>query len=144
MNLLAALKQEIGDYELTDGKKIKAAKIAVHPRENVLKLINDNISLFKDKNYKVTSAKGKQKTPDSCYKIADGKASVWLSYSKQKLKFDEEHTVIAGIADNKVLTTLDCLRRAVESGAFDAQLEGIKQKRSEAQKASKVSRSAKK
>jgi hypothetical protein len=138
MSWLDALKKEIGDYKLTDGKKIRAAKVAVHPRENVLKLINDNISFFNDKNYKVKTAKGREKTPDSCYKIADGKASVWLSYSKQKLKFDEEHTVIAGIAENKVTATLDCLRRAVESGAFDAQLESIKHKRSDAQRASKV------
>ena len=74
----------------------------------------------------------------------NGKASVWLSYSRQKLKLDDTNTMITGLPDNKVIATLELLRRAVESNMFDAQLEGIKHKRSDAQRASKVSRSAKK
>ena len=73
-----------------------------------------------------------------CFEIAEGKAKVWLSYSRQKLKLDGDNIVIEGLADNKVIAALNHLRQAVESGVFDNQLEDIKLRRSAAQKASKV------
>jgi hypothetical protein len=138
MSWLDALKKEVGDFNLSDGKKIKAIKQPTSPRDNVIKLINDNISYLNDNNYVVKSAKGRSKKPDSCFEIAEGKARVWLSYSRQKLKLEGDNSVIEGLADNKVITTLNHLRQAVESGVFDNQLEDIKSRRSAAQKASKV------
>ena len=138
MSWLDALKKEVGDFNLSDGKKIKLIKQPTQPRDNVIKLINDNISYLNDNNYVVNSAKGKSKKPDSCFEIAEGKARVWLSYSRQKLKLDGDDTVIEGLDSNKVLTTLNHLKQAVESGIFDNQLQDIKIKRSAAQKASKA------
>lgn len=143
MSWLDALKKEVGDFKLSDGKKLKAIKQPTLPRDNVIKLINDNISYLNDNSYVVKTAKGKAKKPDSCFESNDGKATVWLSYSRQKLKLDGDNTLIEDLDANKVLTTLNLLKQAVESGIFDNQLQDIKQKRSEAQKASKV-RTAKK
>jgi len=143
MSWLDALKKEVGDFKLTDGKKIKQIKLPTQPRDNVIKLINDNISYLNDNSYVVKTAKGVAKKPDSCFESNDGKATVWLSYSRQKLKLDGDNTLIEDLDANKVLTTLNLLKQAVESGVFDSQLQDIKQKRSAAQKASKV-RTAKK
>ena len=143
MSWLDALKKEIGDFKLGTGIKEKAEKKTTLPRDNVIKLINDNIKLLGDSSYLVKTAKGAAKKPERCFESNDGKATVWISYSRQKLKLDGDNTVISGIDDNKVLAALNHLKQAVESGVFDAQLDSIKSLRSEAQKKSKAS-SAKK
>jgi hypothetical protein len=138
MSWLDALKKEVGDFNLSDGKKIKQIKQPTQPRDNVIKLINDNISYLNDNSYVVKTAKGAAKKPERCFESNDGKSTVWLSYSRQKLKLDGDDTVIEGLDSNKVLTTLNHLKQAVESGIFDNQLQDIKIKRSAAQKASKA------
>lgn len=137
MSWLDALKKEVGDFKLSTGEKIKLPKAVVHPRDKVIKLINDNISYINDNSYTIKTAKGETKKPESCFEKADGKASVWLSYSRQKLMLDGENSMITGLDENKVLAALDHLKNVVASGIFDDQLQDIKQKRSAAQKASK-------
>ena len=137
MSWLDALKKEVGDFELSTGEKAKLPKAEVHPRDKVIKLINDNIQYINDNSYTIKTAKGETKTPERCYEKAEGKASIWLSYSRQKLMLDGENIMITGLDENKVLAALNHLKSAVESGIFDNQLQDIKQKRSAAQKASK-------
>ena len=138
MSWLDALKKEVGDFELSTGEKIKLPKADAHPRDKVIKLINDNISYINDNSYTIRTAKGETKTPERCYENSGGKASIWLSYSRQKLMLDGEHSMITGLDENKVLAALTHLKNAVASGVFDDQLQDIKQKRSAAQKASKA------
>jgi hypothetical protein len=144
MSWLEELQNEIGSFKLASGLKVKVDKNATHPRDNVIKLIDDSIKYFEDNSYTIKGAKDKVKKPDHCYEISKGKATVWLSYSRQKLKLDDKNSVITDIDENKVISTLQILRKAVESGFFDAQLDTIKSLRSEAQKKSKAKTAGKK
>lgn len=140
MNLQAKLEAAIGSFSLVvDQKKIKLAS----PRDNVIKLITDNIKYHNDNSYKIKTAKGEYKTPELCYEISGDKARVWLCYSRQKLKLVGDANAIVGIDASKVVTTLECLRDVVANGDLDDQLANIKTERSTAQKGGKE-RTAKK
>lgn len=134
MNLKTKLEAAIGKFSLSlDQKKSKTT----NPRDNVLKLITDNIKFHNDNNYTIKTAKGALKAPELCFEVTGDKARVWLCYSRQKLKLVGDTNVISDIDASKVVATLECLHDIVANGDFDDQLTDIKTERSAAQKGGK-------
>ena len=138
MSLFDDFKKEFGDFNVGNPVKLKTEKIPTHPRDNVIKLIDDNIKLLGDHSYVVKGTKGVAKKPEVCFEIIDQKASIWLTYSRQKLDLFDKGTVISNLNSNHLVGFLTKLRGSVANGDFDAQLEKIKSLRSEAQKKSKA------
>lgn len=119
----------------------KAPKQTKHPRDSVIALIDNSLKLLEDSSYKIKKGK-KSKVPDVCYKIENGKANVKLTYSRENLKLKGEQTGIR-CDEGQLKDLLGKLHKAVKAGELDAQLDEIKTKRSESQKAKKAAKPAK-
>ena len=140
MSILGGLKNKFKGIE-TFQYGAKAPKQAKHPRDSVIALIDNSLKLLDDSSYKIKKGK-KSKVPDVCYKIENGKASVKLTYSRENLKLDGDDTGIR-CEEAQLKELLTELHKAVKAGELDTQLEDIKKKRSESQKAKKASKPAK-
>lgn len=140
MSILAGLKNKFKDIE-TFQYGAKAPKQAKHPRDSVIALIDNSLKLLDDSGYKIKKGK-KSKVPDVCYKIENGKALVKLTYSRENLKLIADDTGIR-CEEGHLKDLLNELHKAVKGGELDAQLEEIKKKRSESQKAKKAAKPAK-
>ena len=136
MGFLDDLRKQFPEANLKAGNKGSMSAVKKHPRDNVIQLINNSLSYLNDNKFTVV-VKGKTKAPELCYVTKDnGWSDISLSYSRDKLKIDNDKTIIE-IPTNKLKDVLVLLKKGVEEKEFDAQLEEIKQKRSDSQKAAK-------
>lgn len=101
------------------------------PRDVLLKLIDNSLKLFDNPEFKVKNAKGKDATPDVCFRIDGDEACVWLSYAKERLLLEGGRKILK-VPKHLVVNYLNALKSAAEKGVFDAQLEEIRAKRLEA------------
>lgn len=133
MGFLDELRKQLPEVNLKTGNVGSKSAVKKHPRDNVILLINNSLSFLNDNKFTVV-VKGKTRAPELCYSIKDnGWADISLSYSRDKLKLDGENTIME-VPSNKIKDALVILKKGVEDKEFDAQLEEIKQKRSESQK----------
>ena len=140
MSILSDIKTKFKNIE-TFQYGAKAPKQPKHPRDAVAMLIDNSLSFLADSSFRITKGK-KKKVPDVCYKIEDGKALVKLTYSRENLKLIGNDTGIR-CEEAQLKDLLGELQKAVKGGELDAQLEEIKKKRSESQKAKKAGKPTK-
>ncbi len=119
---------------LTTPPRLPAKK--KHPRDNVIALIENNLTLLANPNHVFYNKRTKKPSKvEKCLTInADGKAHVWVTYSKVKLIIDQKSgdDIITAVPISALPQVLEEIKKQVANGLLDPQIEPIQKKRSDA------------
>jgi hypothetical protein len=123
-------KYQTGRYDDHIQKKSES-----HPRDTVVRTLNQSLQLFEDPGFRIRR-KGKKGSPATetapyaCFKQnASGSYVVWVAYARKRLNLDGEDCFI--VPKSVVAELHRSLIDEVNSGTFDAQInklaEGFRQ-----------------
>src|SRR5271163_1600481 len=123
MSWLEDFAREFPDVNLVESAT-RADRNARHPRDNLLKFLNNSLSMLSNPKLISKGRSGVRKAPDVCYKGRDGEATTTLKHSRHILDLGKGKRVIdqalrarlRRVNSHEVEVLLDCYRLTIDFG----------------------------
>lgn len=124
MGFFDSLKQQFPEVVARNSKKSAPTKAERRPRDDVLELIDHSIRYLENPNFRTRNRNDEDVVPELCFRFTGDGAIVSLAYGGATLLIEDDMDEFE-VSERHLRAALDLLRKHVEDGHLDAQIEKI-------------------